>query len=147
VVATETATWQISPAGREVTEIKARPETVPPTIRELVQQKLPPTSAWALSHDQKKVAYSLQIGNPLRNQIFIFDVETKSQMLVGPINGYRTPEIRWTADDSLLVIGATNPKFPSGGALFTFEPEARILPEILLESDTAYLVDIWPEAP
>jgi len=66
---------------------------------------------------------------------------------VGPINGYRVPEIRWTANDDLLLIGATNPKFPSGGAIFTMEPKPNTLPEVLLESDTVYLVDLIPQTP
>jgi|GEM_PF-2988459 len=110
----------------------------------LAQQGLPPTSTWALSHDRRKVVYSLELGNPLENEIYILDLESQTHELVGPINGYRMPEIRWTAGDELLVIGATNPKFPSGGAIFTMRPEPNTLPEILLESDTAYLVDVLP---
>lgn len=136
--------WQISPTDHTGVVVEAD-MAAPPTAADLVTQKLPPGSAWALSHDGQKVAYSLAVGGPLRNEIYIFDVERQSNMLVGPINGYRVPEIRWTAEDRLLVIGATNPKFPSGGALFSLAPEANVLPEILLESDTAYLVDVIPE--
>lgn len=112
---------------------------------EVAQQRLATTTAWALSHDQQKIGYTLQFGSPLQNDIYVFDLETKSHTLIGPINGYVVSELRWTADDDLLVIGANNPKFPSGGAIFTIRPEPDTLPEILLESDTAYLVDVFPE--
>lgn len=140
-------TWLADLVTSELSEINEPIETEAqekPTAASLVQQGLPPTSTWALSHDQRKVAYSLELGNPLENEIYILDLETQTHELVGPINGYRVPEIRWTAGDELLVIGATNPKFPSGGAIFTMLPEPDTLPEILLESDTAYLVDVLP---
>jgi len=145
VVKTAKSSWQISPDNDEAKEIEPVAALLPADAVELIQQKLPPGSAWALSHDRRKVAYNLQVGGPLRNAVYLFDIETKRQTLIGPINGYRVPEIRWSAADDLLFIGATNPKFPSGGAIFTMKPEANVLPDILLESDTAYLVDVFPE--
>jgi hypothetical protein len=145
VVKTAKSVWQISPESDEAKEIEPVPEALPADVVELIQQKLPPGSAWAVSHDRQKVAYNLQVGGPLRNAVYLFDLETKRQTLIGPINGYRVPEIRWSAADDLLFIGATNPKFPSGGAIFTMKPEPNVLPDILLESDTAYLVDVFPE--
>jgi hypothetical protein len=114
-------------------------------VIDLIEQKLPPGATWALSHDRQKVAYSLPVGGPLQNMIYIFELKTRTETRVGPINGYRVPELRWTMDDDLLLIGATNPKFPSGGAIFTMSPEPDTLPEVLLESDTAYLVDVLPK--
>jgi hypothetical protein len=145
IVETMKGSWEISPASRKAQEIEPVLELLPADAVALIEQKLPPGSAWALSHDRQKVVYNLQIAGPLRNALFLFDFETKSHTLIGPINGYRVPEIRWSAADDLLIIGATNPKFPSGGALFTIKPEANVLPDILLESDTAYLVDVFPE--
>jgi hypothetical protein len=145
IIETAETTWQISPTTQEVEEVEATVELLPHAAVDLVQQKLPPGSAWALSLDRQKVAYNLQVGGPLRNEIYLFDLKERTTILVGPINGYRVPELRWTIADDLLLVGATNPKFPSGGAIFTFQPEANVLPDILLESDTAYLVDLFPE--
>ena len=112
----------------------------------LADQGFGPPTAWALSHNQQYFALNVQLTGPLKNAIVLFDLDTQTHTVVGPINGYRVPEIRWTADDQLLLIGATNPKFPSGGAIFTMLPREDVLPEVLLESDTAYLVDLWPVA-
>ncbi|MCB9078654.1 MAG: DUF4174 domain-containing protein [Anaerolineaceae bacterium] len=126
---------------------KLTPETLPPTIDDqVIHQRLAETTAWALSHDGQKITYARRFGSPLQQDIYIYNVETQTDTLIGPINGYLVTELRWTADDGLLVIGANNPKLPSGGAIFTMQPEANTLPEILLESDTAYLVDVLPEA-
>jgi uncharacterized protein YraI len=135
------ATWHVSPDGRRVKHANDRGQAL--SLDDYLDTtELPPITAWALSHDGQQIAISVNLGHPLRNAIILYDIDTKSHFVVGPINGYRVPEIRWTTRDDLLLIGATNPKFPSGGAIFTFLPQEDILPEVLLESDTAYLVDI-----
>lgn len=135
--------WRIRPDGRAEAY---QPEAMPEALRQAVAERgyLPPTT-WAVSHSGQQVAFNISLGDPLTNAIILFDTQRQTVTPVGPINGYRVPEIRWTSDDDLLLIGATNPKFPSGGAIFTMLPQPGVLPEALLESDTAYLVDIWPE--
>ncbi|MCB0164981.1 MAG: DUF4174 domain-containing protein [Anaerolineae bacterium] len=130
------------PAGKTLT-----PEDRLPAIDDrVIRQRLAETTAWALSHDGQKITYARQFGSPLQQDIYIYNVETQTDTLIGPINGYLVTELRWTADDALVIIGANNPKLPSGGAIFAMQPEADTLPELLLESDTAYLVDVLPEA-
>ncbi|MCB0171256.1 MAG: DUF4174 domain-containing protein, partial [Anaerolineae bacterium] len=146
--------WQVDLESGEVEEQTAAPtieqvtpEALLPTIDDgVIRQRLAETTAWALSHDGQKITYARQFGSPLQQDIYIYNVETQTDTLIGPINGYLVTELRWTADDALLVIGANNPKLPSGGAIFTMQPEANTLPELLRESDTAYLVDVLPEA-
>lgn len=143
--------WQVDVETGQVTEQntgqnETSPNLLPALDDDLALARLAETTAWALSRDEQKIAYVEQFGSPLQQDIYIFDLETQTHTLVGPINGYLVTELRWTADDGLLVIGANNPKLPSGGAIFTMLPEADTLPEILLESDTAYLVDVLPEA-
>ncbi|MCB0211569.1 MAG: DUF4174 domain-containing protein [Anaerolineae bacterium] len=144
--------WQLDLESGEVKEQTGEQtierevsEVVLPPIDAEMQQRLAETTAWALAHDGQKIAYAHQFGSPLQQDISIYNVETQTDTLIGPINGYLVTELRWTDDDQLLVIGANNPKFPSGGAIFTMQPEADTLPEILLESDTAYLVDVLPK--
>ena len=141
--------WQLNLESGEVeeqTSEHAAPEFALPDVDAKIQQRLDETTAWAVAHDGQKIAYARQFGSPLQQDIYVYNVETQTDTLIGPINGYLVTELRWTDDDDLLVIGANNPKFPSGGAIFTMQPEAGILPEILLESDTAYLVDVLPES-
>lgn len=146
-VETAGAAWRISADGQSVTECQPQETAEPAVTAYLAEQDLPPPSAWATSHSGQQIAFSVSLlGNPLKNIIAILNLKTQTHTIVGPINGYRVPEIRWTANDDLLLIGATNPKFPSGGAIFTMEPKPNTLPDALLESDTAYLVDLIPQA-
>jgi hypothetical protein len=140
--------WQIN-LERGSLSRAAPPEPIPtldPVLNDLIESKLGPTTAWALSHARQQIAFARQFGSPLQQDIYLYDRATDRQTLIGPINGYLVTEIRWTINDDLLVIGANNPKLPAGGALFTMRPEPDTLPEILLESDTAYLVDLWPKS-
>ena len=143
VVKTDQAAWHFSPDGRLLKVKMTEPGRSTPSIDDYLDTaELPPITAWALSHNEQRIALNVNLGHPLRNAIILYDIASETHFVVGPINGYRVPEIRWTPRDELLLIGATNPKFPSGGAIFTFLPEEDLLPEVLLESDTAYLVDI-----
>jgi hypothetical protein len=142
VVKSEQATWYISTNGRYVRRTQPDPSRMATVEDYVTARNLLPVTAWALSHDERKVALGVNLGHPLRNAIILYDIATQTHTVAGPINGYRVPEIRWTAGDELLLIGATNPKFPSAGAIFTMLPEEDVLPEVLLESDMAYLVDI-----
>lgn len=138
---------QVEEQAADQAKDRATSDDLLPTVSDLViRHRLAETTAWALSHDGQKIAYAHRFGSPLQQDIYIYNVETQTDTLIGPINGYLVTELRWTADDRLLVIGANNPKLPSGGAIFTMRPEADTLPELLLESDTAYLVDVLPEA-
>nr|HMQ51195.1 PT domain-containing protein [Anaerolineae bacterium] len=95
--------WQI-----DLEEAALRPADAPdaapaldPALKELIETKLAPTTAWALSHDDQQIAYARQFGSSLQQDIYLYNRATDHQTLIGPINGYLVTEIRWTEKDDL----------------------------------------------
>jgi hypothetical protein len=58
-------------------------------------------------------------------------------------------ELHWSAGDDLLVVGirgtAKSEQSRFWGAILTLQPEAGSMPELLMEGDDIYLVDVIPD--
>jgi dipeptidyl aminopeptidase/acylaminoacyl peptidase len=104
--------------------------------------------AW-LSHGGQQIAYLGHDG------IYVFDRESQTDSLiatydvVGQMVCRSCLQVRWSADDSLLIAGtqdtAGSRKDMYWGRILALRPEAGSVPELLVEGEDVYLVDVIPD--
>jgi hypothetical protein len=95
-----------------------------------------------LSHKGQKIACLSQDG------IHVFDRQSRSDMLIATYD-IGEPDVLWSADDDLLVVGIrATPRTEQSmfwGMILALRSEAGSTPELLIEGDDIYLVDVIPD--
>lgn len=93
---------------------------------------------WAFSHDGKRLAYTQGAeGEP--STIAVYDLERGESQLIAPAP---TTLLRWSADDSQLIVGVfQNDQYE----IWTLEPEPNGIVERLLKN--AELIEVVPYPP
>jgi hypothetical protein len=104
--------------------------------------------AW-LSHKGHQIAYLGHDG------IYVFDRQTGTDSLittydvVDPTGHHWSLQVRWSVDDSLLIVGtrdtARSKEDVFWGKILALKPEAGSVPELLVEGEDVYLVDVLPD--
>jgi hypothetical protein len=104
--------------------------------------------AW-LSHDGQQIAYLGHDG------IYVFDRESQTDSLVATYDAVGAPacrsclQVRWSADDGLLVVDTQDTAKPEEdvfwGKILALKPEIGSVPELLVEGKDVYLVDVIPD--
>jgi WD40 repeat protein len=104
--------------------------------------------AW-LSHDGQQIAYLGYEG------IYVFDRESQTDSLiatydvVGQMVCRSCIQVRWSADDSLLIAGtqdsAGSRQDTYWGRILALKPAVGSVPRLLVEGEDVYLVDVIPD--
>jgi hypothetical protein len=96
-----------------------------------------------LSRKGQEIAYLGQDG------IHVFDRESRSDILIATRDIGEPQKIHWGADDDSLVVGIRGaPRSEQSmfwGAILALKPEAGSMPELLIEGDDIYLLDVIPD--
>jgi dipeptidyl aminopeptidase/acylaminoacyl peptidase len=105
--------------------------------------------AW-LSHDGQRIAYLGHDG------ICVFDRRSGTDYLIAtydvvdPLVGRCCLQLRWSADDSLLVVGTRDIAGSRAdifwGRILALKLETGSVPELIVEGEDVYLVDVIPNA-
>jgi len=130
----------------EYSEIKKDPpSSVPARITSWLigGDTMPKGGLAVLSHKGQEIAYLGQDG------IHVFDRESRSDILIATYGIGEPEELYWGADDDSLVVGirgaARSEQSMFWGAILALKPEAGSMPELLMEGDDIYLVDVIPD--
>ena len=116
------------------------PDSLPPTLaEELALRDVPGESTWvrAPSHDGQRIAY----GN-----VYVYDRVSETHTLIGEIDGGQVNGIRWSADDSTLIVGVTRwQDMGFWGAIYALQPQPGSMPQLLVEGEGVFLLDVIPD--
>lgn len=119
----------------------ALPDPLPPRLAEklaLRDIQGEPTWVRATSNDGQRIAY----GN-----VYVYDRVSETHARAGEIGDGQVTEIRWSADNSALIVGATRwQRMGFWGTIYALTPEPGSAPELLVEGESVYLLDVVPVA-
>jgi len=127
-------------------EHRERPEDLPDPLPLRLAEELAlydvvggSRSVRASSHDGRRLAY----GN-----VYVYDRAAGTHTRVGTIDDGRVNEIRWSADDGTLIVGVTRwQEAGLWGAIYALPPQPGSVPELLVEGEGVYLLDVILEVP
>lgn len=114
---------------------------------------VPPSLAFSLTfHDREGSSTSTfsHIGQQVAyDNLYIFDRTSQTRTFIGEIPDHNIDEIYWSVDDSLLVVGtraeSRSKESRFWGSILAIKPEPGSTPQLLIEGDNVYLVDVIPD--